>query len=128
VERIALEPFWVWWPAINARFRIKLSSPAEQDLVINYGLEGTAHWDIDDGADYVAPPNLGTAIIPKGSSSIDIVIRPLADRLREPPESVRLTLSPTSLPTLNDYRLGRETSATAWIVDLIGLQSATLKH
>jgi hypothetical protein len=105
-------------PAINGRIRIKLSSPAEQDLSINYSLGGTAHLDIDDGADYLLPtPNLGLVVIPKGQRFVDLVITPLADDLRERPETVQLTLQPTSLPTLNDYQLGRRISATVWILD-----------
>jgi hypothetical protein len=105
-------------PAINGRFRIKLSSPAEQGLSINYSLGGTAHWDIDEGADYLLPtPNLGSVVVPKGQQFVDLVITPLADDLREPPETVQLTLQPTSFPTLNDYQLGRKISATVWILD-----------
>jgi hypothetical protein len=95
-----------------------LSSPAEQGLSIKYSLGGTAHWDIDEGADYLLPtPNLGVVVVPKGQQFVDLVITPLADDLREPPETVQLTLQPTSLPTLNDYQLGRRISATVWILD-----------
>jgi hypothetical protein len=58
-------------------------------------------------------------VIKQGRTSGDIVICPIADKLRGPPESVVLTLAPTSLPTLNDYQLGRATKATVWILDAI---------
>jgi hypothetical protein len=117
VQPLAREPFGKR-PAIKGRFRIKLSSPAEQGLLVYYSLGGTAEWDIDVGADYLVPtPNLGSVVIPKGQRNVDLVITPLADKLREPPEAVQLTLQPTSLPTTNDYQLGRKTSATVWILD-----------
>src|SRR5690242_1221648 len=74
--------------------------------------------DIDDGADYLLPTqNLGLVVVPKGQRHVDLTITPLADEIRESSESVKLTLQPTSLPTLNDYRLGRRVSATVWILD-----------
>jgi hypothetical protein len=117
IRPVALEPYKKR-PAIRGRFRIRLSAPAEQDFVVHYGLEGTAKWDADDGADYLVPtPNLGSVIIPKGQRHVDLTITPLADAIREPRESVKLILQPTSMPTLNDYRLGRRVSATVWIFD-----------
>jgi hypothetical protein len=117
IQPLAREPFRNR-PAINGRFRIILSSPAENDLTVNYSLGGTANWDADDGADYLVPtPDLGSVVIPKGQRSVDLVIKPLADELRERPETVKMTLQPTSLPTLNDYQLGRKKSATVWILD-----------
>jgi hypothetical protein len=117
IRPVALEPFKKR-RAIDGRFRIRLSAPAEQGLLVYYNLEGTAKWDIDDGADYLVPtPNLGSVVIPKGKQQVDLTITPLADAIREPRESVKLTLQPTSMPTLNDYQLGRRVSATVWIFD-----------
>jgi hypothetical protein len=104
--------------AFDGRFRIKLSAPAEEGLLVYYTLEGTANWDIDQGADYLLPtPNLGSVAIPKGKQHVDLTITPLADAIREPRESVKLTLRPTTMPTTNDYQLGRRVSATVWIFD-----------
>jgi hypothetical protein len=117
IRPVAREPFKKR-PAIHGRFRIQLSSPTEEDLRVNYTLDGTADWDTDDGADYLLPtPDLGSVVIPKGQRHVDLIITPLADNLREPRESVNLTLQPTSQPTLSDYQLGPRVSATVWILD-----------
>jgi hypothetical protein len=118
VVPIAIEPVRAGGFSISGRFRIYLSSPAEQDTTVYYHLEGTAKWDNDDGgADYIAPPDMGFVIVRAGRTYADVVIRPLADSLREPIETVRLVLHPASLPTLNDYQIGPRSKATVYLFD-----------
>ncbi|NIP92281.1 MAG: hypothetical protein GWO24_01920, partial [Akkermansiaceae bacterium] len=55
--------------------------------VVHYTLSGRAA----NGVDYEKLP--GSAVIPAGSSSTDIAVVPLADRIPEDPEPVRLELA-----------------------------------
>jgi hypothetical protein len=50
--------------------------------------------------------------IPAGQSSVDVTIMPLSDPFIEPPESVILTIQPSTA-----YAVGAPSSATAFIVD-----------
>jgi hypothetical protein len=112
---LAIEPVGSW-PGLAGRFRIKLSIPAEQDLGIWFALEGTAHSDPDEGLDYnySASP---VVVIPKGQRYADVVIQPVADDLKEGFEDVQLTLQSSGMPTLNDYQIGKQSSARVWILD-----------
>jgi hypothetical protein len=112
---LGIEPIGSW-SGLAGRFRITLSIPADQDLGIWFGLEGSAHSDVDMGLDYqyTASP---VVIIPKGQRYADVVIRPVADDLKEGFEDVTLTLQPSGFPTLNDYRIGKQSSARVWILD-----------
>jgi hypothetical protein len=103
-------------PGLAGRFRIKLSNPAEQDLGIWFGLTGQAHSDPDEGLDYTSSAS-PVVVIPKGKRQADVLIQPVADDLKEGFEDVQLTLQTSGLPTLNDYQLGKQSSARVWILD-----------
>jgi hypothetical protein len=112
---LAIEPVGSF-RGLAGRFRIQLSMPAEQDLGIWFGLEGSAHWDVDEGLDYNYSDS-PVVVIPKGQRYADVVIRPVADDLKEGFEDVTLTLHPGGLPTLNDYIIGKRSTARVLILD-----------
>jgi hypothetical protein len=112
---LAIEPVGSF-RGLAGRFRIHLSMPAEQDLGIWFGLEGSAHWDVDEGLDYNYSDS-PVVVISKGQRYADVVIRPVADDLKEGFEDVTLTLHPGGLPTLNDYIIGKRSTARVLILD-----------
>ncbi|MFM1559179.1 MAG: Calx-beta domain-containing protein [Roseibacillus sp.] len=74
----------------TAIFRIRRHGSTAGELVILYELGGSA----ENGVDYELLP--GRAVIPDGSASIDVTVVPLADKLREGGESVKLGIVPDS--------------------------------
>lgn len=90
----------------TASFRLRRFGPTDASLTVRYALRGVAQ----NGVDYEMLP--GSAVIPAGSSSTSIVIRPLADNVREGMENVILEIQEHA-----DYRPGRRRRAGAVIAD-----------
>ncbi|HMC26348.1 MAG TPA: Calx-beta domain-containing protein, partial [Verrucomicrobiae bacterium] len=93
-------------PLDTATFQIRRSGPTNSELELTYSLEGTA----ENGIDYETLS--GRAVIPSGSSAINITIWPLPDDLAEGTETVILRL--VSQP---QYQLGTRSNAVALISD-----------
>jgi len=99
----------------TATFRIRRFGPTNDSLIVAYSLHGTA----ENGIDYETLSGLAT--IPAGSHSVRVIVRPLADNLREGIESVLLRLEPS---VTTPYRVGRPNLAAAVISDDPWLPSA----
>ena len=103
--------------ALNtATFRIVRSGPLSNSLVVAYSLDGAA----ENGGDYEWLSGLAT--IPAGASSVDVVVRPIADKALERLESVILQIDEPAPPgplvrVINPYRVGRPSRAAAVISD-----------
>jgi hypothetical protein len=100
----------------TATFRLRRFGPTNDALVVSYSLHGTA----DNGGDYELLPGITT--IPAGRRTVDVIVRPLADNLREGRETVRLRVEepPPSTPenrVINPYRVGHPSQAVAVISD-----------
>jgi hypothetical protein len=96
----------------TATFRIRRHGPTNDALVVAYSLHGTAL----NGTDYETLPSLATIAV--GSQSVDVVIRPLADKLAEGRETVVLRLEPgPQAGPIAAYHIGRPGVAAAVISD-----------
>ena len=89
-------------------FTITRSGSTSSSLTVNYSLAGTAR----NGTDYQTLS--GTAVIPAGSSSTTVLVRPLTSLSLL--KTVVLTISPRS-----SYTVGSPSSATVTIPASIGL-------
>jgi hypothetical protein len=115
VRVIARDP-WAVEPqpdtALNtAAFRIRRFGPTNAPLAVAYSLHGTAV----NGVDYEALS--GSATIPAGERSVDVIVRPLADDLAERVETVVLCLEDTLATDPPSYRVGFPRRAVALISD-----------
>ncbi len=90
---------------VGGSFRISRSGLGGAALTVGYNLGGSAA----NGVDYVSTPL--TAVIPAGSSFVDVVITPIDDTLVEAAESVSLLLRTSSA-----YTIASPGSATLSIV------------
>ena len=97
----------------TATFRLRREGPVDNPLVVAYSLQGSAA----NGVDYERLPAFAT--IPAGARSVPIVVRPLADDLREGFETVLLRVipPPPTADPVNLYRIGRRSLAVAVISD-----------
>ena len=86
--------------------RINCNPAPLSDLTVTYTVAGTA----TAGVDYVALS--GSAVIPAGSSYVDILIKPIDDTIAEMNETVVVTLSANSAITLGSAKV-----ATVTILD-----------
>jgi hypothetical protein len=92
----------------TASFRLQRFGPTNSALTVRYTLGGAAQ----NGVDYEMLT--GSAVIPAGHSSVSVVIRPLADNLREGMENVILQMEEQP-----DYLQGRRRRAVAAIADTL---------
>jgi hypothetical protein len=90
----------------TATVTISRSVASSTSLTVHYTIAGTAV----NGVDFQALS--GTATIPAGASSVDVVVRPLDDNLIEVGELVILTLSPS-----DSYTVGLLNSVVITILD-----------
>lgn len=100
----------------TATFRIRRFGPTNDALVVAYSLHGTA----ENGTDYEMLSGLAT--IPAGRRSVTVIVRPLADDLREGSETVLIRLEQPPPPSpeirvINPYRVGQPGVAVALIND-----------
>lgn len=110
-------------------FTISRVGPTNLPLVVNYQLT-TRPRDVPlrfpipvqaiNGVDFVAIPHLGTAIIPAGAMSTEIVITPINDMISEIPEYVQIHLRPSLVPVpdASSYLLYTNSMASLVIRDL----------
>ena len=91
----------------NANFRITLTNPIANDLIINYGLSGTA----SQNDDYIAPINYSVTLAAQ-TTTVDIPIAIKGDDIYENDETLIITLR--SLTEVGVY-LGAASTATATI-------------
>jgi hypothetical protein len=92
----------------TASFRLQRFGPTNSSLTVRYALQGAAQ----NGVDYEMLT--GSTVIPVGHSSVSVVIRPLADNLREGMENVILQIEEHP-----DYLRGRRDRAVAAIADTL---------
>jgi PKD repeat protein len=92
-------------PANTGRFKITRSGNMDKQLAVKYSIGGTAK----NGADYQKLS--GTATIPRGSSSVSILITALDDNQTEPNQTVTLELKPTGT-----YQIGTPNKGTVTIL------------
>jgi hypothetical protein len=90
----------------TARFTLTRSGDTSTDLTVSYTLTGSA----TNGTDFET--NALSAVIPAGSSSVDVVITPIDDSATEVTESVTLTLVGTA-----QYDVKAPVVAVAYITD-----------
>lgn len=93
-------------PSASGTFTVKREGDLTANLLVSYGLSGTA----SNGVDYVTLP--GVVTIPAGAASADISVAALNDALLEGDESVILTLL-----TNAGYNLGLPGRATQFLRD-----------
>jgi len=86
-------------------FALNLANPLPIPLVVSYTMGGNA----ENGIDYYPLP--GSIFVPNGTTSLPVIVRPVADRLSETNESVTLTLLE------GNYTVGTSSTATATIRD-----------
>lgn len=96
-----------------AAFLVRRYGPTNAPLTVSYSLGGTA----ENGVDY--EKLTGTATIPAGRRSALVMVRPLADDIRERYETVVLRLEAPALDSTaaSRYVVGRPASALAIIAD-----------
>jgi hypothetical protein len=92
----------------DATFTIHRTAPLDRELVVSFGLAGTASAD-----DYTSS-HAGSIAIPVGASSVEITVTPQWDVSPEGIETVALNLSE---PVGFDYELGEPDSAEVSIRD-----------
>jgi PKD repeat protein len=92
-------------PANTGRFKINRTGTSEYQLTVKYTIGGSASNDVD------YKKLSGTAVIPKGSSSVSILITPLDDNQTEPNQTVTLTLASS-----NFYKIGTPNKGTVTIL------------
>jgi hypothetical protein len=100
----------------TATFTIGRTGPTDLPLTVYYRLGGDAR----NGVDYRERPY--NAVIPRGASTVDVLIEPLDDNLVEGPERIVLTIVPPVCiaiypPPPECYAVGRHDSARAVIND-----------
>ncbi|MDH3294988.1 MAG: metallophosphoesterase, partial [Acidimicrobiia bacterium] len=93
-------------PPNEAVFSFVRSGPTDQELVVNYVVEG----DATPGTDYAGLS--GSVTIDAGASSADVPVSALDDIASEQPESVAITVVPGE-----GYQVGSPESASITIVD-----------
>ena len=106
-------------------FTITRNGPTTAPLTVNYAITVpprptviTARVAVaENGVDFTAIS--GSATIPAGATSADIVIAPIYDLLAEPAEIVQISLRPPTipLPSPASYMLGGATVASLTILD-----------
>ncbi len=94
---------------VDGLFTIYLNRAAHKDITVHYTVVGTA----TPNQDYNALP--GQVVVPRGQTSVNIPVIPRGDALREPTETVILTLKPS--PT-QDYELKPSQLPTRAIVNI----------
>ncbi|MFC7526915.1 Calx-beta domain-containing protein [Parapedobacter sp. GCM10030251] len=87
-----------------AYFRIRLpgNMRASEDITINYTLSGSAI----NGVDYTnqsSNPLSGTAVLLAGQENVDILVRPVDDRIIEGTENVIVTLTGGTTATIGNF-------------------------
>jgi hypothetical protein len=92
-----------------ASLEVKLSKPAEEIIMVNYTVSGTAK---GGGVDYTLPN--GTLIFRPGEISQKIAIDITDDSIQEPDKTIIVTLS---LPEPANAKLGKFDRHTYWILD-----------
>jgi hypothetical protein len=90
----------------SGTFKISRTGDLSNPLTVHYAVGGAA-----SAADYT-PTLGGSVVIDAGAAFTTIVITPVDDTTKEPPETVILTLTPD-----DDYTLGAQTSASVTIAD-----------
>ena len=90
----------------NGQFKVTTAPVLGGDLTVKYSISGSAI----NGMDYALLS--GTAIIPSGSTSTTVEVKPLDDRFVEGKESVGVNLA-----TGIGYQIGSPSSASVSIVD-----------
>jgi len=102
-------------PANPGVFRIaRAGGSTAASLTVNYSVGGTA----TAGSDYTALA--GTATIPAGAASVDLLVQPVDDGIVESSETVILTLTAKSA-----YFVGSPSSATVTIADRLPTVTVT---
>lgn len=96
---------------VPGQFTVTRTGGTVGDLTVNYTFGGTAT-NGGVNADFT-PTLVGTAIIPNGSSTVNINLLPFADAVTEPTETVVLTLAAGA-----GYSIGVANVATVSITDL----------
>jgi uncharacterized repeat protein (TIGR01451 family) len=105
VNIVATTPTAVEFGAVPGGFTVSRDC-TRGALAVNYTITGTA----SNGVDYVALSN--SVVIPDGSTSTAVTVKPLDDLLPECPETVTLTISPSAA-----YITGASPTATVTITD-----------
>jgi hypothetical protein len=90
----------------TATVTISRSNSSAAALTVNYAIAGAAINGVD------LQSLTGTATIPAGASSVNVVVRPIDDRLIEVAELVILTLSPS-----DSYNVGVFNNVVITIMD-----------
>jgi hypothetical protein len=107
-------------PPNTGVFTITRTAPRSDALSVNYSLSrppqasfNTSSRVAENGVDYTMLS--GTAIIPAGANSVQVVIAPIYDMCAEGDETVTLTLEPSSipLPHPSSYLVDAGAAATA---------------
>ena len=116
-------------PANPGVFTISRDGPTNLALTVNYAFTAPSFTRpattptrtmAQHGVDYESLPHPGTVIIPAGSVSTEIVIRPIHDLILEGNELVQITLLPSSVapPDPSSYLLYTNSVANLVIQDL----------
>jgi acyl-CoA thioesterase-1 len=103
IDPVATEP--TASTPLTAKFRVSRLDASTHQITIPLNVSGTAK----NGRDFYIPSSV---IIPANSESVVIEIKPAADRVTEPEETVTVTLMPGS-----GFSLGPITTGTATIQD-----------
>src|SRR6185369_11755336 len=91
----------------GAKIKFTRTGPTTDPLTVSYAATGTAAEGIDYG------PLPGTITFPAKKKSATLVIVPFADGLREPPESIELTVLPG-----DDYAPGLSPTSTITLLSI----------
>lgn len=95
----------------TAAFQVHWTGPTNSDLRVYYRVSGIA----SNGVDYLTLP--GSVIIPAGHRSARIEVVPIDDSIREPIETVILTLTQPPQNSPSPYAVRLPSRAAAIIVD-----------
>ncbi len=103
-------------PSDTGTFRVTRSGPTTDPLTVNLVRAGTATIGVDftlsiGGASF----NNHSVVIPKGQSSVDVIVKPLDDTAVEPTETISLTLGTGANYVLDPVPAFR--SATVSLID-----------
>lgn len=102
------------------RYVFELGANAAEDMQINYTVSGNAVFGKDYTIDYSQTQNLGTEYngangtltLKKGTKTVELSVKPVANTLFEPNKTITITLAEGG-----DYELGANVTATGTILN-----------
>jgi hypothetical protein len=115
VTVVAVDPFGTEDGPDTLTFRVRRTGPTTSALKVNIAMSGRA----TNGVDYLKVED--TVTIPAGTNAAWVVVTPINDTVREPAETVVMTLKPASAPvqpaTIRAYVVRPPGRAVAIIAD-----------